>query len=82
MTDYRQNLKLTPSRLLAGFGAATPTQKPEEWPKIREDKEAAHYPRSADFETGSFKETAIFRKRAQQVCQEVTRNFMIFSIRR
>jgi antitoxin PrlF len=34
-------LKPAPSRLLAGFGAATPTQKPEDWRKIREDMEAA-----------------------------------------
>jgi antitoxin PrlF len=34
-------LKPAPSRLLAGFGAATPTQKPEDWKKIREDMEAA-----------------------------------------
>jgi hypothetical protein len=41
MTDYKHNLKQSPSRLLAGFGAATPTQKPEDWKKIREDIEAA-----------------------------------------
>jgi hypothetical protein len=34
-------LKPAPSRLLAGFGAAKPTQKPEDWKKIREDMEAA-----------------------------------------
>ncbi len=34
-------LKLAPSRLLAGFGAAQPTQKPEDWRQIREDMEAA-----------------------------------------
>jgi AbrB family looped-hinge helix DNA binding protein len=34
-------LKPAPSRLLAGFGAATPTQKPEDWRQIREDMEAA-----------------------------------------
>jgi antitoxin PrlF len=34
-------LKPAPSRLLAGYGAATPTQKPENWKKIREDMEAA-----------------------------------------
>jgi AbrB family looped-hinge helix DNA binding protein len=34
-------LKPAPSRLLAGYGAATPTQKPEDWRQIREDMEAA-----------------------------------------
>jgi antitoxin PrlF len=34
-------LKPAPSQLLAGFGAAKPTQKPEDWRKIREDMEAA-----------------------------------------
>jgi antitoxin PrlF len=34
-------LKPAPSRLLAGYGAATLTQKPENWRKIREDMEAA-----------------------------------------
>jgi AbrB family looped-hinge helix DNA binding protein len=34
-------LKPAPSRLLTGFGAATPTQKPEDWRQIREDMEAA-----------------------------------------
>jgi antitoxin PrlF len=34
-------LKPASSRLLAGYGAATPTQKPENWKQIREDMEAA-----------------------------------------
>jgi AbrB family looped-hinge helix DNA binding protein len=34
-------LKPAPSRLLAGFGAAQATQKPENWRQIREDMEAA-----------------------------------------
>jgi antitoxin PrlF len=34
-------LKPAPSQLLAGFGAATPRQKPENYRKIREDMEAA-----------------------------------------
>jgi hypothetical protein len=41
MTDYRQKQKPAPSRLLAGFGAVTPIQKPEDWRKIREAMEAA-----------------------------------------
>ncbi len=41
MTDYKQKKKAVSSRLLAGFGAATPTQKPEDWRKVRAEMEAA-----------------------------------------
>jgi hypothetical protein len=41
MADYKHKVKSTPSRLLAGFGAVTPRQRPEDWRKIREDMEAA-----------------------------------------
>jgi hypothetical protein len=41
MADDRQKLKPAPSRLMQGFGAVRPRQKPEEWRKIQEDMEAA-----------------------------------------
>jgi hypothetical protein len=41
MADYKHKLKSAPSWLLAGFGAVTPRQRPEDWRKIREDMEAA-----------------------------------------
>jgi hypothetical protein len=41
MAYYRHKLKPTPSRLLAGFGAVTPRQKPENWHKVRSDMEEA-----------------------------------------
>jgi hypothetical protein len=41
MMDYRQKRKPSPSRLLAGFGAVTPRQKPEDYRLVREDMEAA-----------------------------------------
>jgi hypothetical protein len=41
MTDYKQNKKPVPSRLLAGFGAVTPRQKPEDWRKVRAEMEEA-----------------------------------------
>jgi antitoxin PrlF len=34
-------LKPATSRLLEGFGAVTPRQKPENWRKVREDMEVA-----------------------------------------
>jgi hypothetical protein len=41
MTNHKHKLKPVPSRILAGFGAVTPKQRPEDWRKIREDMEAA-----------------------------------------
>jgi hypothetical protein len=41
MAGYKHDQKQAPSRLLAGFGAVTPTQKPEDWRKIRSDMEEA-----------------------------------------
>jgi hypothetical protein len=41
MTNHKHKLKLAPSRILAGFGAVTPKQRPEDWRKVREDMEAA-----------------------------------------
>jgi hypothetical protein len=41
MTDYKQKLKSAPSRVLAGFGAVTPRQKPKDWRKVQEEMEAA-----------------------------------------
>jgi hypothetical protein len=41
MVDKRQKRKHAPSRLLAGFGAVTPIQKPEDWRKVRRDMVAA-----------------------------------------
>jgi hypothetical protein len=41
MKDYKQKMQPAPSRLLAGFGAVTPSQKPEDWKKVREDMETA-----------------------------------------
>jgi hypothetical protein len=35
MPDYKYKLKSAPSRLLAGFGAVTPRQRPEDWRKVR-----------------------------------------------
>jgi antitoxin PrlF len=34
-------LKPAPSRLLEGFGAVTPRNKPEDWRKVRREAEAA-----------------------------------------
>jgi hypothetical protein len=41
MTDYSQKRKPPPSQLLAGFGAVTPRQKPEDYRLVREAMEAA-----------------------------------------
>jgi hypothetical protein len=41
MTDNKYKGKSAPSRLLAGFGAVTPRQKPEDWRKVREEMEQA-----------------------------------------
>ncbi len=41
MADHRQKLKTGPSRLLAGFGAVTPRQKPENWRGVRREMEQA-----------------------------------------
>jgi hypothetical protein len=35
MADYKHKLKSAPSWLLAGFGAVTPRQRPEDWRKVR-----------------------------------------------
>jgi hypothetical protein len=40
IADYQQEVKQAPSRVLAGFGAVIPKQKPENWRKMREDMEA------------------------------------------
>ena len=34
-------LKTSPSKLLAGYGAVKPRQRPEDWKKFREDLEQA-----------------------------------------
>lgn len=34
-------LRLAQSRLLAGYGAVTPRQRPEDWDKVREEVERA-----------------------------------------
>jgi hypothetical protein len=41
MADNKHNLRPTPSRLLAGFGAVTPKQKPEDWQKVQLEMEEA-----------------------------------------
>jgi hypothetical protein len=41
MTDNNKMPNHVPSRLMKGFGAVTPIQKPEEYRLIREDMEAA-----------------------------------------
>jgi hypothetical protein len=41
MADYKHKLKSAPSRVLAGFGAVIPKQKPEDWRKVRREMEAA-----------------------------------------
>jgi hypothetical protein len=41
MADDKHKGKSAPSRLMKGFGAVTPRQKPEDWRKVREEMEAA-----------------------------------------
>ena len=41
MAAMKQQGKPAHSRLLAGFGAVTPKQKPEEWRKVRAEMEEA-----------------------------------------
>jgi hypothetical protein len=41
MADYKHKLKSAPSWLLAGFGAVTPRQRPEDWRKVRAAVEEA-----------------------------------------
>jgi hypothetical protein len=41
MTDYRQKPKPATSQLLAGFGAVTAKEKPEDWRKVRAEMEEA-----------------------------------------
>jgi hypothetical protein len=41
MTYYKHKGKSAHSWLLAGFGAVTPRQKPEDWRKVRGEMEGA-----------------------------------------